>query len=357
MYNVAVVGTGYIARKAHIPAWLALRPDVRVAALCDSDILLARRTGAEIGVLAAFDNVERMLQVAKPDFVDICTPPETHARVAVAALEAGAHVLIEKPMAPSVADCQRIVEAERSSDGQVSVAHSELFYPPVIEARSRVAAGEIGDIKGMRIFRSTPVGTMTADSEHWANRLPGGVIGETGPHVVYLTQAFIGPIRDVSVSARKLLPQYPWSPFEDYRLELSGDEATGSAVLTYTNEHTAAHADIWGTEGMLRLELQSRVLVEYNRRAPNPLRIGVSALKEATGVISSVAITSGKRLLGRLKSPHETLIRDFFSRSQRGLAPSVTSRDGLAVVQVMELISRQLREQKRETEFTPSEPA
>ena len=343
MYNVAVVGTGFIARRRHIPAWLRLWPGVRLSALCDSDIRRAQAAAAAFEVPAAFDNVAQMLEESMPDFVDICTPPDSHAAIAVAALEAGAHVLIEKPMAASVGECQRIIKAERQSEGMVSVAHSELFYPPVIEARRRVESCEIGDLMGMRIFRSTPVGAMTADPDHWAHRLPGGVIGETGPHVVYLTQAFIDPIRKVTARGSKLLPRYPWSPFEDYRLELVGEEATSSAVLTYTNMHSAAHLDIWGTEGMLRIELQSRVLVSYDRRRQAPAGIGASALKEATGIIASVAATAGKHIFGRLENAHDALIREFFERSVRGIAPSVTSRDGLKTVQVMDLICRHLR--------------
>ena len=238
----------------------------------------------------------------------------------------------------------RIIEAERLSEGRVSVAHSELFYPPVIEGRMRVEAGEIGDLTGMRIFRSTPVGAMTANPDHWANRLPGGVIGETGPHVVYLTQAFIGPIRDAMVRAYKLLPQYPWSPFEDYRLELVGDKATCSAVLTYTNMNSAAHVDIWGTGGMLRIESQSRVLVKYDRRGESPVEIGASAFREATGIIASVAVTAGKHMLGHLKSPHDVLIREFFERSLRDLDLLVTSHDGLETVQAMEMITGRIQE-------------
>ena len=342
MYNVAVVGTGFIARKRHIPAWRRLYPGVRIAAVCDGDILRARAVAADFGVPAAFYKVSHMLEEARPDFVDVCTPPDGHADITIAALEAGAHVLVEKPLAATVEECQRIIEAERRSDGRVGVAHSELFYPPVIEARRRVESGEIGDVTGMRIFRSTPVSAITADPDHWANRLPCGAVGETGPHVVYLTQAFIEPIRNIRVNARKLLPQYPWSPFEDYRLELAGDDATCSAVLTYTNRHAAAHVDIWGTEGMLRMELQSRVLVNYDRLSQNPAGIGASALKEATGMIASVAATVGKHLLGRLENAHDVLIREFFERTQRGLVPSVTSQDGLKTVQVMDLICSQL---------------
>ena len=111
------------------------------------------------------------------------TAVRTHADIAVMALEAGAHVLIEKPMAIDVSECDRISRGlPRFGQKQVCIVHSELFYPCFMEARERVDAGDIGEFRGMRTFRSTPRNYMTSIRDHWANRLPGGVIGETGPH-------------------------------------------------------------------------------------------------------------------------------------------------------------------------------
>ena len=122
----------------------------------------AEAVSREFGVPAAYDDIQQMLETERPDFVDICTPPSTHAGIAVAALRADAHVLIEKPMATKVEDCERIIEAERESKGQVDVAHTDLFHQCVIEAHKRVKRGDIGDFTGMRIFYCTPVTLMTA---------------------------------------------------------------------------------------------------------------------------------------------------------------------------------------------------
>ena len=249
MEKVAVIGTGFIATERHLSAWLRLRPSVNIVALCDIDRVRAEQAARRFSIPGAYDNVQAMLEAEEPDFVDICTPPRTHADIAVVALNAGAHVLIEKPMATSVEECDRIIEAAEESSKRVGVAHSELFYPPLVEARKRVLRGDIGEFKGMRILRSVPVDYMTANADHWANRLPGGVIGETGPHLVYHTLAFINPIRDVWVHARKLMPEYPWSPFDDYRIELIGEHATSSIVFSCTNHHWAAPIDIWGSKG------------------------------------------------------------------------------------------------------------
>ena len=342
MHTVALVGAGYIAEKAHLPAWRKLRSQVEIVAICDRDLDRAQALAEGLGVPAAYDDVGLMLSELGPDFVDVCTPPEGHADIAVAALMESAHVLVEKPLALTVEDCRRIIEAERLSSRSVGVVHSELFYPPVIEARRRVQDGEIGDIMGMRIFRSTPVDPMVADPSYWASGLPGGAIGETGPHVVYLAQAFVGPIVEVFARGRKMLSDYPWSPYEDYRLELVGEDATASAVVTYTNEHTAAHIDLWGTEGMLRIELQSRVLVNYRRSGRSPGAIGASALREAASITTSVAGSAARLLSGSYESPHYAFVRRFYDSAIAGKQAPVTSEEGLRTAEVMEEIGRQL---------------
>ena len=346
LYEVALVGSGKIARNRHVPAWSRLHRDARITAVCDRNIELAETVAAALGA-TAYDSVGRMLREMKPDFVDICTPPDSHSDAAVRALECGAHVLVEKPLATTVEDCERLIDAERRCGGIVSVAHTELFYPNVREARRRIAAGEIGDLTGMRIFRSTPVADMTADPDGWANRLSGGVIGETGPHVVYLAQAFIGYIREVRATGRKLLPEYAWSPFEDYRLDFVGERATCSAVLTYTNGHSAAHVDIWGTRGKLRLELQSRLISRYDRSSRSPVGIGRSALSEAGDVVQGLMGTACRHLTGRLEKPHDALIREFLRSVVRRVPPPVTSLDGLETVRIMDKISCQLQSQSR----------
>ena len=342
MFKVAVIGTGYIAVKAHIPAWQNLRNDAEIAAICDLNLGRAQSLADALGVAAAYDDVAAMLREVEPDFVDVCTPPHSHADIVIDSLMGSAHVVVEKPIALSVEDCRLIIDAERLSGRRLGVAHSELFYPPVMEARRRVAEGEIGEVTGMRIFRSTPVEMMLSDPDHWVTRLPGGAIGETGPHVVYTAQAFIGPIVEVAAHGRKMLPRYAWSPYEDYRLELVGEKATASAVVTFTNEHSAAHIDIWGTEGMLRIELQSRVLVNYRRRGRNSAAIGVSALREAASMAASVVGTAARIVSGSYAGPHDLFIRQFFDAVIAGEPSPVTSEDGLKVIEVMEEIARQL---------------
>jgi hypothetical protein len=97
----------------------------------------------------------------------------------------------------------------------------------------------------MRIHLSTPVDYTTSKPDHWAHKLPGGVFGESGPHVVYMILAYINPITEVQVLGRKLMPEYPWSPCEDYRLDLLGDAGVCAGSMIYTTKLWQAEVDIW----------------------------------------------------------------------------------------------------------------
>src|SRR5206468_11526176 len=159
----------------------------------------------------AYSSLEELLAAERPDMVDICTPPRTHAALATQALHGGAHVMIEKPMAISTEECDQIIDAARQTNRKICVAHSDLFYESFMEARDRVVRGDIGEFRAMRILLSTPTDYMTSRKDHWAHRLPGGVFGESGPHPTYLALAFISPIQEVKVHGVHLLKDYTWS--------------------------------------------------------------------------------------------------------------------------------------------------
>ncbi len=343
MLKVALIGSGFIATQKHLPAWKKNARLARVVALCDVDAKLAEQIARQFGVPRSYDNLAALLKAEKPDVVDICTPPRTHAPVALEALAAGAHALIEKPMAVNQEECGSIMEAASRAGRKICVAHSDLFYPSFMTARKWVAAGRIGQFRGMRIFLSTPIDYITSKPEHWAHRLPGGVIGETGPHVIYLTLAFIPTIREVGVQARKLLPEFPWSPYEDYRLDLIGEHATSSVTLTYATKHWAAEVDLWGSEGLINVDLESQSLVLHRRGRLAHSAIASSTLRVASQSVKSVAGTAARVLSGRYENTHALLIRLFLESLRNGSDPPVSAGEGREAVRVMNLLVERMR--------------
>jgi predicted dehydrogenase len=340
--RVGLIGSGFIAKQKHLPAWRKVAKTAQVVALCDPNVALAGELASAHGIPKVYNDFRQMLENERLDAVDICSPPRTHAELAVGALEAGAHVLIEKPMAINTEECDCILAAARESGCKICVAHSDLFYRSFLKAREILNAGTIGEFRGMRIFLSTPMDYITSKPDHWAHKLPGGVIGETGPHVIYMTLAFINPIRSVRIDARKQLAGFPWSPYEDYRLDLIGDEASCSVVLTYATNRWAVQIDLWGSEGHMKFDLETQTIVVHGRADLKPVTLGLSTIKEAGQILRSSVSTSLSYATGTFENTHERLVREFVLSLRNGSPTPVPAEEGREAVRVMGLLADQL---------------
>jgi len=333
-----IIGSGLIAGKKHIPAFRKLRSKTELVAICDLNLAAAKEVADRFGIPRTYSDVGEMLNAEKPDLVDICTPPQTHTRLALEAMRHGCHVLVEKPMALTVADCDQIVQASEEYGLQVCVGHSDLFYEPFIKARRMVANGAIGRVSGMRIFLSTPTDYMTSRPEHWAHKLPGGVIGETGPHIVYMTLAFIPHIRNVSVDALKVMNNYPWSSFEDYRINLIGDDAISSATVVYTTDQWSAKVEVLGDKGFLMLDLESMNVLHYRRTELKPAPVGLSLLRESAQLAGALVSNSIRVATRRVRSTHEAIISQFADSILAGSEPPVSAEEGREAVRVLNMV-------------------
>ena len=157
-----------------------------------------------------------------------------------------------------------------------------------------------------------------------------------------MTLAFITRILDVRVSTRKLLHEFPWSPYEDYRLELVGETATSSIVLTYATRCWAAQVDLWGSEGLLKVDLETQSVVLHRRRDLRPFTLGFSALSEAAQMTRSSLDTAARYLSRRLENTHQRLVRGFVESIINGKPIPVTAEEGREAVHVMDLIAQKL---------------
>jgi predicted dehydrogenase len=341
--KVGIVGCGGVVQQEHIPSFSRL-PDCIIQAVCDKNRELARRTADRHGIPGAYEEITDMLAKEKLDIVDICVPPQIHAPLALEALRAGCHVLMEKPMALKVADCDAMLEAARASDKKICIVHNQLFNPPFPRARQLVAEGAIGELTGVRILLSDHRDEMIMKKDYWIHKLPGGVIGESGPHVVYLTLALLNSVKSVDIHANRFL-EHPWAPFDEFRIELQGERAVSSVVMSYATTRHDLLVDIMGTEGYIHVDLTAKYLVRRGVKAsirPSrfiPFFLGTRA-QEAGGIAGNAM----RYLTGRLKFGHELLIKGFIESILHGGEPPVTGEAGREVVRVMAMIVDRLDE-------------
>lgn len=343
--RVGIVGCGAIASMRHIPAFLKLKRDITLQAVCDKNGSLAQETVRKYGIPRAYSNLEDMLAKEKLDIIDICTPPQIHAPLTIKALESGCHVILEKPMALKTADCDEMVSAARKRNLSLCVIHNQLFYPPIIKARELVAKGAIGDFTGMRIFMSDPRDEMIMRKDYWVHQLPGGLIGETGPHAVYRSLAFIGNVHNVDVYARSFL-EHPWSPFDEFQIQLEGENGFSSIVISYSSNQRASTVDLMGTEGALHLDVLSMLLIPQGRNeSMTPVPLAVSSLGTAARMIGGVVGNACRVLTGQGEFyGHNTIISGFVDSILNDRQPPVTGEEGRETTRVLEMIVSKLHE-------------
>jgi predicted dehydrogenase len=347
VFKVAIVGCGLISNEKYLPILRGLNDRVAIVGLCDLNEDILRKAATKFGVPNAYTNFSEMLSEQMPDLVIICTPPRTHAGLAVNAMQEGAHVLVEKPMATSTAECDSMVDASMRFGKKLGVMHNQIFNPAVEQARHIVSTDRFGRFLGMRVFLVTAVDYMTSNPDHWAHKLPGGVIGETGPHAVYLSLAFLKNVRDVQVRYKKLLTEYPWSIGEDIRIDLIADNGMSSITLAYGSIQTTADVDIIGTKGLLKLDLQSRTLIEHKRPDLTAGIVGKSVLSTTYQMAKALILNSARYALSRSLDPHYRGINKFLDYLSNGTDYPATGEDGRQVVAVMEMIVQKTAEQAR----------
>ncbi|WP_020107891.1 Gfo/Idh/MocA family protein [Nocardia sp. 348MFTsu5.1] len=142
--GVAVVGAGYWG--PNLVRNFRASPDWDLVAVCDLDEQRARKVIGPRSTVVAESSFERLLERDDIDAVAIATPAQTHASLAMAALEAGKHVLVEKPLAPSVIDAAVMVEAARDADRVLMIDHTYCYTPAVQYIAQTVQSGTLGNI-------------------------------------------------------------------------------------------------------------------------------------------------------------------------------------------------------------------
>lgn len=151
MLNVAIIGAGAISR-AHIEAYLACADRCTIVAVADiyEDKAQARIDEYQLHAATAYSDYAALLE-QNIDLVSICTPPNTHADLAVHCLQAGKHVLLEKPMASSLEECDAILQATEKSGKLLSVVSQNRFRTPMMKLKSVLDSGMIGRIAHVQV--------------------------------------------------------------------------------------------------------------------------------------------------------------------------------------------------------------
>jgi predicted dehydrogenase len=199
--KIGLVGVGGTAQVNHIPALMKV-DGLELVGLVDRDPEKAQRVAQKFGIPRWGGRIEDLLDLEDLDAVDICTPNFLHAPMAIAALEAGKHVLCERPLARSAEEAATMVKAAKKADRTLMCAVQHRFRPDAQLLRKFVEKGDLGEVflaKAGWLRQKTEW-----DSDEWRRskrESGGGVVLDLGFHMLDLALWVLGQPRVESVTA------------------------------------------------------------------------------------------------------------------------------------------------------------
>ena len=196
--RIGIVGSGF-ARRVQLPA-LALVPGARATAVASGRRVNAEAVAREFGVPLVFDDGAELARCPEVDLVIVSSTPDSHARYAIAALEAGKHVLCEKPMALDAYEAaQMLAAAERRPDRLAWVDHELRYEPNRRRARELISSGAIGELRHIELSLKPYLrgdGRPQAADAPWTwwfdGARGGGILGAVGSHLIDLCRFWTG---------------------------------------------------------------------------------------------------------------------------------------------------------------------
>jgi predicted dehydrogenase len=346
---VGLIGCGKVGQ-IHAAALHGLA-EAELTAVCDVSAERARTFADQYGT-RGYTDVDAMFHESKVEAVIIGTPHPLHAEPAVRAAEAGVHVLVEKPMAATLADCDAMLAAAKRTGVRLGVISQRRLYEPVRRMKEAIDAGKIGR-PALGVF------TMYSwrepayyQSDPWRGKWDtegGGVLVNQSPHQLDLLRWFMGPVAEVSGYWANV--NHPAVEVDDtavavLRFQNGGLGATVTSLAQKPGIYTKVH--IHGASG-------ASVGVETDRGAT--FIAGMTAIAEPP-LNDLWTIPGEEHLLPAFQAEdrarftqidatthyHGLQIQDFLRAVREGRPPLVTGEDGRAVVELFTAIYRSNRE-------------
>ena len=249
--RTAIVGCGHASETLHIPALRRLS-GVEVVALVDPNRQALQRVASRFGIGDCFTELDPVLGDPSVDMVAVCVPPALHVETALHVLDAGKHVLVEKPLALSLEDCDRLVDRAEAVDAKVMVGFMLRFHRLVRTARAFIRDGSLGSIEAIRTNWTSPIG-YRQQLPAWRNRpeTGGGVLFEIAVHHFDLWRYLLDTeVEEVFTLSRS-------KNFPNETASVTARLANGAVATGFFSDCTSDgnELEIYGRNGRLRVSL------------------------------------------------------------------------------------------------------
>jgi predicted dehydrogenase len=263
--GIAIIGAGWAGAR-HAAAYRILEDRARIVALIDADEARATQRGQAWDVEHVSSDVAVALAQADVHAVDICLPHALHATVTEAALDAGKHVLVEKPLAPSIDEANRMIKAAKQSGKILMVSENVRFNAVYRRMAELIAAGAIGEPFLCRISRDHHLHTSLRERPWFFSDPTGGIMWSGGIHDIETVRMLTRDATIESVyatAARKTLPEMDAddSSVGVFRLRGGALGMLSESFSTYVPNGVRIRVEVFGPDGSLLCERDDKLVI------------------------------------------------------------------------------------------------
>jgi predicted dehydrogenase len=314
--RAGVVGLGMMGRN-HVRVWDEAVDGVELAAVADPDPAAVERATA--GRRArGFDDPDRMFAEEELDLVSIVAPTSLHLPAALAALRAGANVLVEKPIAATREEAVEMIAAAEAAGRMLTVGHIERFNPAIRELRRRLIEGELGRIFQISATRLGPFPARIRDV---------GVVVDLAPHDLDVMRFLVGsePIRIHAETERRIHTEHE-DLFNGMMKFANG--VIGILNINWLTPTKRRVLTVTGERGLYVADYIAQDLVHY----ANPEALGTWVNRGAGATITSVTEGEMTRRAVRREEPLAVELREFARAVREGGPPPVDPHDAMVAL-------------------------
>lgn len=278
--KIGIIGCGRVTESFHLPALKQL-PNTEVVGLADIDKARLNRVANQFRIERRVTEYSELLSDLSIDCVTVCVPAQFHVEVALAALEAGKHVFVEKPLALTLEDCDRLIEKANSVENKITVGFNLRHHRLIQEAQQIIQEGALGNIEAIRSNWTSAI-RFRQEVPEWRNshESGGGVLFEIGVHHFdlwrFLLQKDIEEVYSLSHSENGT------DATATVTAKLSNDIIATSVFSEHTSDDN--ELEIYGDKGRLRVSLYRYDGLEFFSTATVPHGILNRLKKAAAGI-------------------------------------------------------------------------
>jgi predicted dehydrogenase len=337
MHNIRVglLGAGGIAT-AHAQTVSSL-PGVELVGVADVDGKKAQRLAERFGARNWFTSLGDMIAGARPDVVHILLPPDLHARLAIEAMAAGCHVLVEKPLCVSEEECRAVEAAAQQFGRIVGVNHNVTFEPTFLGLIEAIKQRRIGAVQHVAVYWNVPYGDNTFDQPLFKRLGAPAHMLETGPHPLSLLVRLVGEARSAASLVSSELRPEP----DTWQVALECERGTAQCFIGIARPFTETRVRVVGEDGVAEADLRlgNVTVVENTQSSPLFFKL-VDTLGQARSLAAS-ALRNFAALSKRIPGGGATDVfgpmmrgsmMNFYDAVRAGREPTVNLKEGLAVV-------------------------